>query len=229
MAGERFQRSSIRSMVVGIGIVVIATVLFFCNLSSIVKTMGWALLLVPHQLGLIEGSSPDEIQTVDLSTPVQEIAFARSGPFLVYYDFPFSSSDSAHDAPPHLVITCRGTDERVPLEPVDRGLRLYDTPFAKGRPIYAFRITTPGACQLTHSIRSASISIVPDYGTGKETVIAAAYAVQLAALGAVFGTPLYVRGRRRRRQQREQRRETAARADAMRRVLLSGENTPKEK
>jgi hypothetical protein len=229
MAGERYQPSSIRSIVTGIGIVVIAIVLIFCNLPNIVKTVGWALLLVPQQVGVIEGTSPDEIQTIDLSTPVQEIAFARSGAFLVYYEFPFSTNDSMYDAPPDLVITCRGTDEQVPLELVDRGLRPYDTPFAKGRPVYAFKITTPDTCQLTHSIRSANISIVPDHVTGKEAVITAAYAVQLGVLGAGFGTPLCMRVRRRRRQQREQRRETVARADAMRQVLLSDENASKEK
>ncbi len=230
MSNERFQAPSIRAIVTGIGVLVIGTILIVCNLTYIVKTAGWVLLLIPQQLGVIERTSPNEIQTIDLSTPGQEISFARSGSYFVYYEFPFVTNDlvDGRDVPPHLVLACRGTEAPVPFEVVERGLRPYDTPFARGRPVFRFSLSAPDACQLTHSIRWTSIAIVPDHVTGKEAAITGSYVVELAVLCAVFGAPLYLRGQRRRHQRQENRQQAAARAEAMRRVFRSDKSEPRK-
>jgi hypothetical protein len=65
---------------------------------------------------------------------------------------------------------------------IERGLTIYDTPLAKGRPVARFNITQPGEFTVTHPIRPTNVYIVPDYITGNEGWINFLAIIQIVAL-----------------------------------------------
>ena len=86
---------------------------------------------------------------------------------------------------PWLKVKALDNGEKIPATLIDRGLRLYDTPYARGRPVVNFAITRPGAYELTHPRRNITMSIVPDYSTGRETLFTLIYLVQIALVAGI--------------------------------------------
>jgi hypothetical protein len=123
------------------------------------------------------------------------------------------------------MLTLHGTGERIRMTEVERGLRIYDTPFARGRPIYRFEIEQAGTYHLIYSRRPVRVSFVPDYTTGRESVLAWSIGMQFGVILAVICGLLYWRWhRRRRRRQRllvEMVRQKSVRAEAFRDALFS--------
>jgi hypothetical protein len=118
-------------------------------------------------------------------------------------------------------MTLHGTGERTSMTEVKCGLRLYDTPFARGRPLYGFEIEQAGTYHLIYSRRPVMVSFVPDYTTGRESVLAWSIGIQFGVILAVICGLLYRRRRRRQRLLVEIAGSKSARAEAFRDALFS--------
>jgi hypothetical protein len=75
--------------------------------------------------------------------------------------------------------------------PVDGGHRCWllhqaacaiDTPHAAGRPVLEIEIIEPGSYTLDYPTRKATMSLAPNYASGRETLIYAAFGVQIFLL-----------------------------------------------
>jgi hypothetical protein len=126
------------------------------------------------------------VRTVEMADSPTIVRLLQPGLYAVYvddYDL-LSVTDSLINANgnPWLKVKALDNGEKIPAAFIDRSLRLYDTPYARGRPVINFVITRPGAYELTHPRRNVTVSIVPDYTTGHETLVTFIYLVQIALL-----------------------------------------------
>jgi hypothetical protein len=96
---------------------------------------------------------------------------------------------------PWLVVTSKSSGAGVPVSFVHRGLRLYDTPYAAGRPIFSMDIPSPGVYQLSHPSKPASIYFVPDQTTKYAGTILISFVVEIAVVAGLL--IVYFRTRRR--------------------------------
>lgn len=193
----------IRSIVLGIALVVVMLVLL-CSLSQVVKWVGTGFLYLPARLGIVRLVSADEAIPVDLSTQGNTIQFRSPGRYEVYVDdadlLILTDTMSSSGALPWLKMTQVSTGATLPIEYVTRGLLPYDTPVVPGRPVFTVEIASPGAYQLTHTVRHVTIWYVPDYTTGNESRFVGAIVVQVLILLMILGAVYY------RRQQKRQER-----------------------
>ena len=132
-----------------------------------------------------------EIAEVDMSHPPTDLYFEKPGLYTVYtndYDLLVINDELIkHKMAPWLEITEISSGTPVKVDYVERGLRIYDTPLAKGRPIHTFHIENPGAYEIGHLTKQVSIYFLPDYMTGNEDLIAMSFLSQLAILLVVAG------------------------------------------
>jgi hypothetical protein len=185
----QYHPPAFRSIILGI-IAFLVILMFFCNLSDVAKWMGAAFLFIPDRLGIIEQVKASEIITLTLNSNTSTINFPHAGKYSIYtndYDLLVISDDLAlKKGPSWIVIRSAGSGEVVPVTFVERGLRLYDTPFAKGRPVINFEIKYPGEYNLTHTSRKVDIYFVPDYTTEREGEILIIYIIQLAVIAYIL-------------------------------------------
>jgi hypothetical protein len=201
-----YRAPTTRSTVIAMTAFVVLGVVTVFWLPEVIKATGAVFLVVPHRLGLVRQVMPGEVQAVDLFVQEQQVTLTQPGRYFVYYDFPLFADSTVHfswNSPPRLMMTLHGTGERALMTEVKRGLRFYDTPFARGRPLYGFEIEQAGTYHLIYSPRPVMISFVPDYTTGRESVLARSIGVQFGVILVVICGLLYQRWhRRRRRRQR---------------------------
>ncbi len=187
MSGEP-QSPTFRAMLVGIVIVIIA-VMLVCALGDVLKIAGSPFLFIPGALGIIQTVGPEDVRTVEMAESPTLVRLLHPGLYAVYVDNPdlLTITDALINANgnPWLKVKALDTGEKIPATLIDRGLRLYDTPYAKGRPVINFAITRAGAYELTHPRRSITMSIVPDYSTGHETLFTLIYLVQIALVAGI--------------------------------------------
>jgi hypothetical protein len=172
--------------IVGGILLAVAVLVAFALLPSMVKWVGAALTFLPSRIGLVHMVLPDEVRSVDLSQSPTDVSFASAGSYALFtanYDL-LVINDAVLDAKakPWLKLTTP-SGEDVAIELIDRGLALYDTPFAAGRPVARFEIRQPGTYSLMHPTRSDLAYIVPDYAHGEEGGFVFWMLVQLAVLG----------------------------------------------
>ena len=174
-----------RAMLAGIVVAIIAMMLV-CALGDVLKIAGAPFLVIPGMLGIIQTVGPEDVRTVQMADSPTIVRLLRPGRYAVYvddYDL-LAITDSLINAKgnPWLKVKALDNGETIPATLIDRGLRLYDTPYAKGRPVINFAVDRPGAYELTHPRRNITMSIVPDYTTGRETLVTLVYLVQIALL-----------------------------------------------
>ncbi|MFL5802100.1 MAG: hypothetical protein ACJ8CR_10220 [Roseiflexaceae bacterium] len=172
------------------GIIFAIVLVLFWLLSDTLKFAGAPFLYLPDKLGILRQVRSTEIYAIDLASVPTTIDIAQPGRYLVFTgDFKLLQLNVLSDArnKPWLSLRALETSRPVTLTSVARGLRPYDTPLTKGRPIFAFEIETPGAYEFSYPVRSASIALVPDYTTGNEVTITLVYAVQIAVILFVLG------------------------------------------
>lgn len=196
---QPYRPPSIRAIVAGV-IIFTALLIVLCSLSEVVKLVGSPFLYIPARLGLIQRVTRDQVRALDLASGSTVLDFTPAGRYAVFtidYDLLVLTDGllSAHAAP-WLRLKSQETGKSVAVSFIERGLRPYDTPFARGRPIFTFYIEAPGRYVMTYPARNATIFIVPDYTTGKEKTIALAYFLQIAVIGAFLGGLFYPRLRR---------------------------------
>lgn len=162
---------------------------------EVVKWLGQPFLLLPDALGLIERPSSDDVIVVTGSADSWlEVALPQSGPYQIFLDI----WDGWGEGPE---LFMQGPDGQVYLEPAQRGVRPYDTPHAVGILWSRFRIEQAGPYDLHFGSPPAGLlpdqtftfTVVPDYNTGKENLIAWAIALQIALFVLVVLIILYLR------------------------------------
>ena len=197
-----YRAPTTRSTVIGVTAFVVLVVVTVFWPHEVIKATGAVFLVVPQRLGLVRQVMPGEVQAIDLFVQEQQVTLTQPGRYFVYYDFPLFADSTVYfswDSPPRLMMTLHGTGERTSMTEVKRGLGLYDTPFARGRPIYGFEIEQAGTYHLIYSRRPVMVSFVPDYTTGRESVLAWSIGMQFGVILAVICGLLYRRRRRRQR------------------------------
>jgi len=170
------------------GIAVVVLILFgFIFLGNIVKYAGATLTFIPAKLGLIQVVTREELILIDLSVSPTSFTIRKAGHYSLFTDnydlLVINDAVLAAGAKPWLKIrSANNNDEEISIALVGRGLAIYDTPLAKGRPVAAFEITEPGEYTIIHPTRPTSAYIVPDYTTGNENWINFLIIIQIAAL-----------------------------------------------
>ena len=187
MSGEP-KPPTFRAMLFGIVIVIIAMMLI-CALGDVLKIAGSLFLFIPGALGIIQTVGPEDVRTVEMADSPTILRLMQPGLYAVYVDDAdlLTITDALINANgnPWLKVKAVDNGEKISAVLIDRGLRLYDTPYARGRPVINFAITRPGAYELTHPRRNISMSIVPDYTTGHETLFTLIYLVQIALVAGI--------------------------------------------
>ena len=198
MSLQTYSAPRTRSIVLGIiafGMVVIAIL----SLSDLTKWVGAAFLFIPGRLGLIQQVTAADVIPVNVSTNPSLVEIPRPGLYSIYTgdrDLLENALDAERtQGAPWANIKFIPTGEKVPVYFVARGLAPYDTPLAKGRPVFSFTIKSAGAYQILHPVSPALIAIVPDYTSGNECAIGAFFILQLAAI-VYFPFRAYQRRRR---------------------------------
>jgi len=200
MSHQSYRSPRLTSIIGGI-LLAVLLLISVCLLGSVIKSVGTAILVIPARLGLLTQVRAADVAMLDMQQSPSRLAFSRPGLYHVYTaDLSLLEAAAllgASNAEPWLVIRSARTGDEVPVGFVARGVRPYDTPLAPGRPILSFVIPTPGEYALTHPARQATLAVVPDYTTGKETALALiALAEGVLILG---GAALLLRRRARRR------------------------------
>ena len=196
MSNQEYQTPKFRTIVIAF-VIFIGLLAALWNIDQVIKQTGDVFLFIPSKLGLVQRVTPEEI-SVSNSEITLEI---KSGKYFIYAGFnsmiPIRLKTNNGVS---MGMKSQTTGEQITVLTVERGIRPYDTPLAKGRPIFKFEITTPDKYEISfdrNSYYSGGIfTVVPDYTTGKETVITIAYAIQIAILIVLFGIfyyPVYQR------------------------------------
>lgn len=187
---NQYKAPRVLAIVGGVIIFLILLIAFF-SLAQVVKSFGNIFLFIPDQLGILQTVKRTEIAEVNMQHPPTYLQFDQPGLYTVYtvdYDLLVINDELiAHQAEPWLKIKEMATGQYVQVDYVERGLRIYDTPLAKGRPIHLFFIKDPGLYEISHLTRDASIFFLPDYLTGNEDLLAFSYLAQFAALVLIAG------------------------------------------
>jgi hypothetical protein len=212
-----------RLLSIGLGIAVfILFLIALCSLSQGVKWAGSVLLFIPERLGVVRTVRPAEVFKFDMTRSPAQVTFTRAGLYQVYtsdYDLLVISDQLAQSgSPPWVTITEVGSDAPIVVTYITRGLLPYDTPYASGRPVLEVQIPERGDYLLDYPTRPAEVSMVPDYVTGREALIYAAFAVQLLILALPFAILLYRREQRTWRQSHEDRARSIKQFEKIRRL-----------
>ena len=186
MASAYNEAPKFRSIFLGIALFLIGVVLL-CSLAEVIKLLSAPLLFIPAKLGLIQDVTADDVITVKLATTPSRFNLYRPGPYAIYESdvdiLEITDALAKSHAAPWVKINALSTGESIPVTYVERGLLPFDSALVRGRPIFAFNITTPGTYEMSHITRpTSSVSILPDAVTGHETLIVIAAIVQLAIL-----------------------------------------------
>jgi hypothetical protein len=199
MADQNYHPPRIQNVIIG-GLAFVALVILLWNLGEVVKRVGDVFLYIPAQLGLIRRVAPQEIIRMDSPALVETF---QPGRYMVFGGGwgPELSTVSGEIL---INIQSQTTAEDIKIVHVQRGLRPYDTPLAEDRPMLEFEIPSAGPYEIVFTGHpddlDKAIEIVPDYTTGKESVLWVAYSVQIALLVIILvivSYPSYQRHRAR--------------------------------
>jgi hypothetical protein len=198
------KQPTIGSIVIGIALVILAF-LAFLRLPDVVKFTGAVLMYVPAKIGLIDMVMPQDVIPLPLAENPSSIIIPAPGQYLLYlnnYDLlVIHDAVVAGNSEPWIKIQPENLDTELEITLIERGLTWYDTPFAAGRPVVAFKIDQPGTYQVVHPTRLDTANVVPDTITGKESLITFWALAEIALIGGV----VYYTVRRRSASRRQQR------------------------
>lgn len=162
-----------RTIVLGlsVGILILGSMFI---LGDNVKWLGWPLLYLPAQLGVVQQVTSAEAHVLPKTLGFTPLAIQHPGRYTVFAnDFKMlqkTDADLVNQHRPWFEVRPAQDQPSLPVSYVQRGLSFYDSPFAAGRPIFTFSITTPSTYAIL-APRSASITVIPDYTTDRETTI----------------------------------------------------------
>ena len=177
---------------IGLGIsLFILSLLALFRIPDIVKSTGMALMFVPAKLGIIDMVMPQDIVSQPIEHNPSTITISKSGYYFFYTDnydlLVINDAIAGSDAKPWLNMQSTESGVKVEVTMVERGLSIFDTPFAHGRPVLMFTIAEPGTYLMMHPTRPGNcLFLVPDLTTGKENFILFVIAVEVALVGMVI-------------------------------------------
>jgi hypothetical protein len=197
MSHQEYQTPKFRNIFIGF-VIFVSLLTALWNLDSVIKQTGDFLIFIPSKMGLVQRITPEEIKVCDSEFTID---ITKPGKYFIYAGFkstiPFRLETNNVVS---VAIKSQTKDEQINVFTVGRGIRLYDTPLAKGRPFFKFEISAPDKYDVLFYRNSFSnegvFTIVPDYTTGKETVFSLAFGIQIAILIVLFGIfyyPVYKR------------------------------------
>ena len=193
-----YKSPTLRNILVGV-LIFFVIVLMFSSLDNLVKTIGRVLMIVPSQMGFYPLPSAGEVIPVNLESNPTDLTLIHAGTYQIFTDdydlLNITMLIENTQTSPWLVVTSKSSGAGVPVSFVHRGLRLYDTPFAAGRPIFSMDIPSPGVYQLSHPSKPASIYFVPDQTTKYAGTILISFVVEIAVVAGLL--IVYFRTRRR--------------------------------
>jgi hypothetical protein len=197
MADQNYHPPRIQNVFIG-GIAFMVLLALVWNLGIVVKRVGDVFLYIPAQLGLIRRVAPQEI--IRMGSPALVETF-QPGRYMVFGGG-WGPSLSTASGEILLKIQSQTTAEDIKIVRVQRGLRPYDTPLADDRPVLEFEIPSAGAYEIVFTGHpddlDKAIEIVPDFTTGKESVLWVVYSVQIALLVIILLIVFYPRYKRHR-------------------------------
>jgi hypothetical protein len=189
MTGEIPRPPTIRSILLGIILLVIA-ILAFIRIPDVVKYAGSAVMYLPAKLGLFDMVSPQEVTPVSIRENPSTISFPEAGQYALFTDnynlLVIHDAVMASNAEPWVKIESDEFDTQVEMIMIERGLAWYDTPFARGRPIFTFQIDQPGTYDFIHPARKDHMYLVPDTVTGQEGLITFWVVAEISLVAAVL-------------------------------------------
>jgi hypothetical protein len=185
-----YQSPKIKSIFLGILLFVILMVVFSL-IGDLVKATGYVFMFLPDKAGLVRQVKGEEINLLERDKRLSFVALQQPGYYFLYTDdldlLEMADQISGVKSEPWLSVIEQSSGRRVSVEFVTRGLQIYDTPLAKGRPVFRFEIKTPGRYQFNHPARQANLALVPDYITGNEEVILFFIVLQVLIIGIPLG------------------------------------------
>jgi hypothetical protein len=177
-----------RSIFGGIALCVIL-ILAFLSIDKYFKYVGATLTFIPSRLGLFQVVSRNEVIPVDIHSSPTSVSFTKPGRYLLYTDdydlLVINDAIITGKAKPWIIIQS-DSGEPVLVTLINRGMAIYDTPFARGRPVVSFRILLPGVYTLAHPRKPIDIYIVPDYLSGHEGKITFWICLEIAIVGLII-------------------------------------------
>lgn len=212
-----FSRIRVHGFVPELCVIAFAVFTFLIFSPELLKKIGNTLLFVPEKMDFVRRVRPDEIRSLKLVTGKPAVQRFEPGKYLIYTDdtrllfFLETTRTGTNDAGQPLTIKSTDGTRSSLVTPVDRGLRLHDTPYAGGRPILRFGIDTAGDYEIRSGLRQpvAAVSLVPDRASGNEWRIAWLSLIQVAIVLGPFCAYFARRWKKaiasRRRLQKEQR------------------------
>jgi hypothetical protein len=217
--GRIFSRIRLREFIPEICFIAFAVFTFLIFSPELLKKMGDTLLFVPEKMGLVQRVRPDEVRSLKLVAGKVIIQRFEPGKYLIYTNdtqlfLALETRARGTDEEEQPWLTVRSADDslsRHSVMSVIRGLRLYDTPQAEGRPILRFDIDKTGDYEIRYGLTrfGAAVSVVPDRASGKEWRIAWLSLIQIAVVLGPFCAYFARRWKKaiasRRRLQKEQR------------------------
>ncbi len=197
MFESTYRPTTVRAIVIGVVVLGLLCVVAW-SLGSMVKVLGAPFLYLPDKLGIIRQVHRAEVISFQLSQSPTTVTLAAGRYALYLADIDLlASTDLMIEAggSPWLAVKSLDTGQSQPVSFITRGMALYDTPFAPGRPIMSFTAPVAGRYQLTQVPRPIEAAVVPDYTSGHETLLLLIYIVQLAVILGVPALLYYVRHR----------------------------------
>ena len=219
MKDESYNPPTVRNIL--LGILLFAVMLAFLGyLGDITKWTGELLYFLPSRFGLIERVRPHEVIILEFSENPSQVYFPAPGRYAFYtsnIDLLEMSNVlmASPGAIPWLVFTSNSTSRVVPVEFIHRGLSIYDTPFARGRPIFSFYIPEAGTYTLAHPTRDTYVYLTPDSFTGREQLLVVVALAEIIPLGLLIAWLSTGRSRRRMRDLRALRQQQRVQAEQM--------------
>ncbi|MGB9674477.1 MAG: EGFR-like transmembrane domain-containing protein, partial [Anaerolineales bacterium] len=182
---------TIRAIVLGILLFVLILGLVG-NLGEIVKGTGYLLYYPLGKLGLLKQVTSNEVFAVDMSVARQTLVFKTAGNYAFYTSnldlLMITDAISEGDGKPWLKLTCADDGKAVEVDFVHRGLMIYDTPLAKGRPIFVMSIPQPGTYVMQNATQPGALGyFVRDYVSGQEKSLTIYIIVEILLLISPFG------------------------------------------
>jgi hypothetical protein len=203
-----YRSPTCRSIALG-GIAFLALMVGALRSAEIVKLIGSPLLILPERMHLIDSLHANDITRIDSNGELEMVFdFMRPGLYAIYTantSLLLNTNARIDEGKlPTVSMSLKPMAEmRFSSNTSERGLRIFDTRFARGRPIVGFQIERPGRYVLLSPSIEATIFLVPDYTTGKEGLLTLAYLFQA---GIIF-TPIAVLFYRQYRKQRHRMRQ----------------------
>jgi len=203
------------------GILLFALLLAFLGfLGDITKWTGEVLYFLPSRFGLIDRVRPHEVIALEFSQNPMTVYFPAPGRYAFYTSHielleMANISMTSPGASPWLVFTSDTTGREVLVEFIHRGLSIYDTPFARGRPIFTFYIPEAGTYTLAHPTRETLVYITPDTFTGREQALTVVLLAEVIPLGLLVAWLTTGKTRRRMRERRILRQQQRTQAEEM--------------